>query len=49
VHSNQHFVGAITLANALKDMRAMTSLNLADNMLCGINKHGSGTYDASGK
>jgi hypothetical protein len=27
----------------------MTSLNLADNMLCGINKYGSGTYDASGK
>jgi hypothetical protein len=30
-------------------MGAMTSLNLADNMLCGINKYGSGTYDASGK
>jgi hypothetical protein len=28
---------------------AMTSLSLADNMLCGINKYGNGTYDASGK
>jgi hypothetical protein len=27
----------------------MMSLNLDDNMLCGINKYGSGTYDASGK
>jgi hypothetical protein len=37
------------IPNTFSDIRATKSLNLADNMLCGINKHGSGTYDASGK
>jgi hypothetical protein len=37
------------LAAGIRDNGAMTSLNLADNRLCGINKYGNGTYDASGK
>jgi hypothetical protein len=41
--------GVDAIVDAIPDMGAMTSLNLADNMICGINKYGNGTYDASGK
>jgi hypothetical protein len=41
-------VGVIAIANAIKDMRAMTSLNLASNCLCGIDEFGDGTFNASG-
>jgi hypothetical protein len=47
------YPGAITIANAIKDMRALTSLNLADNRLCGIWTNGygiqKGTFDSSGR
>jgi hypothetical protein len=36
------------LAIGIKDNRAMTSLNLAANCLCGINEYGGGVYDTSG-
>jgi hypothetical protein len=32
----------------LSDNRAMSSLNLAKNCLCGVDEDGDGTYDASG-
>jgi hypothetical protein len=40
--------GVVAIANAIPDMRAMTSLNLAWNCLCGIDEYGDGVYDASG-
>jgi hypothetical protein len=40
--------GIIALANAIPDMGAMTSLNLASNCLCGLDEYGDGAYDASG-
>jgi hypothetical protein len=40
--------GVAALADAMPGMRAMTSLNLASNQLCGLNRFGEGTYDASG-
>jgi hypothetical protein len=40
--------GVIALADAIPDMRAMTSLNLASNALCGLDKYGRGTFDATG-
>jgi hypothetical protein len=40
--------GPKAIARAIKDMGAMTSLNLASNNLCGINEFGDGVYDASG-
>ena len=36
------------LAGVIKNMGALSSLNLAENCLCGIDKYGRGTYDASG-
>jgi hypothetical protein len=39
---------AIMLVPEITDNGAMTSLNLASNHLCGLNKDGHGTYDASG-
>ena len=40
--------GAIALADAIKNNGALTSLNVSNNALCGLNKYGRGTYDASG-
>jgi hypothetical protein len=44
--------GVITLANVVPNMGALTSLNLADNRLCGnrTNEYGAlqGTFDLSG-
>jgi hypothetical protein len=40
--------GALVVANYLEGNRALLSLNLADNYLCGIDEYGSGTFDASG-
>jgi hypothetical protein len=39
---------AIMLAPEIADNGALSSLNLASNYLCGINKYGAGTFDASG-
>jgi hypothetical protein len=39
---------AMLIANDISDMRALSSLNLASNCLCGIDEHGRGTFDASG-
>jgi hypothetical protein len=41
--------GVIALANAIPDMGAMTSLNLASNCLCGLDEYGEGAYDDSGR
>jgi hypothetical protein len=41
-------IGIIALADAIKDMGALTSLNLAANRICGKNEYGEGVYDASG-
>jgi Ran GTPase-activating protein (RanGAP) involved in mRNA processing and transport len=40
--------GVVALADAIPDMGALSSLNLAANRLCGIDEYGRGTYDASG-
>jgi len=40
--------GVIAVANAIKNLGALTSLNLSSNLLCGMNQYGEGTYDASG-
>jgi hypothetical protein len=44
--------GIIALATAISDMRALLSLNISDNDLCGIhvypNGYRSGTYNAAG-
>jgi Ran GTPase-activating protein (RanGAP) involved in mRNA processing and transport len=40
--------GVTAVADAIKDMRALSSLNLAENCLCGIDKYENGTIDASG-
>jgi hypothetical protein len=40
--------GIIALADAIPGMRALTSLDISDNMLCGLYSDGSGTYDGSG-
>jgi hypothetical protein len=40
--------GGFQLAGAIKDMGALTLLNLAENCLCGIDEIGDGTIDASG-
>ena len=37
-----------TIADALRDNRALTSLNLNGNRLCGLDKYNQGTYDATG-
>jgi hypothetical protein len=37
------------LAPAISDMRALASLNLASKILCGLNEHGLGTFDAPGE
>jgi hypothetical protein len=39
---------AVFIANDISNMAALSSLNLAENSLCGLNKFGQGTYDASG-
>jgi hypothetical protein len=39
---------AVLIANDISDMRALSSLNLASNCLCGLNEYGVGTFDASG-
>jgi hypothetical protein len=36
------------LPDILSDNRAMTSLNLASNALCGVSEYGKGTFDATG-
>jgi hypothetical protein len=41
-------LGVTALANAVTDMRAMTSLNLASNALCGLDQYGRGIFDATG-
>jgi hypothetical protein len=43
-----HISGPAAIAAAIKDMGALSSLNLASNSICGITQHGFGTYDASG-
>jgi hypothetical protein len=40
--------GVSQLAGAIKVMGALSSLNLAENCLCGIDEMGDGTIDASG-
>jgi len=40
--------GAAALAPALAANGGLTSLNLSDNQLCGLNRHGRGTYTAEG-
>jgi hypothetical protein len=40
--------GVIALADAIPDMGALSSLNLAENSLCGLDKNGYGAFDASG-
>jgi hypothetical protein len=40
--------GVIALADAIPNMRALSSLNLAENLLCGLDKYGRGVFDASG-
>jgi Ran GTPase-activating protein (RanGAP) involved in mRNA processing and transport len=40
--------GIIAIANTIPGMRAMTSLNLASNALCGLDQYGRGTFDATG-
>jgi hypothetical protein len=40
--------GGSHLAGVIKDMGALSSLNLAENCLCGFDQFGRGTYDASG-
>ena len=40
--------GAEALAPALAANGALTSLNLGDNQLCGLDKYGDGTYSAEG-
>jgi hypothetical protein len=40
--------GIVALADAIPDMGALSSLNLASNWLCGLTKFGDGTFDASG-
>ena len=39
---------AVVLADELPVKGALTSLNVSNNALCGINEHGYGIYDASG-
>jgi hypothetical protein len=39
---------AVLIANDISDMGALSSLNLAENSLCGINEYFGGTFDASG-
>jgi hypothetical protein len=47
--NNLRPTGAAIIAEALKSGRTvLTSLNLSQNALCGINHFGNGTYDASG-
>ena len=38
----------VLVANEVKDNGALTSLNLSENELCGIDEDGYGEYDASG-
>ena len=40
--------GAIALADGIKNNWALTSLNLSNNALCGIDEDGDGDFDASG-
>jgi hypothetical protein len=40
--------GAIILASELPDKVALSSLNLASDCLCGFDKWGNGTFNASG-
>ena len=40
--------GAAALAPALAANGSLTSLNLGDNQLCGLDKYGDGTYSAEG-
>ena len=40
--------GAAALAPALAANGALTSLNLAGNLLCGLDEYGDGTYTAEG-
>jgi hypothetical protein len=39
---------AVLITNDISDTRALSSLNLASNCLCGLDKYGTGTFDASG-
>ena len=39
---------AAILANELPAKGALTSLNVSNNMLCGVDSYGFGTFDASG-
>ena len=38
----------LTPAPSIPAIRALTSLNVSKNALCGLDKRGRGTYDASG-
>ena len=40
--------GVIAVSDAIPTMGALTSLNVSNNQLCGLDKYGRGTYDASG-
>ena len=40
--------GALVIRRYLENNGALTSLNVSNNMLCGLNQDGLGTYDASG-
>ena len=39
---------AILIANDIRNNGAMTKLNISNNELCGIGKHGRGTFNPSG-
>jgi hypothetical protein len=39
---------AVLIANDISDMGALSSLNLAKNLLCGLDECGRGVFDASG-
>ena len=41
-------VGVIALADGIKNNGALTSLNVSNNALCGLDKYRRGTYDVSG-
>jgi Leucine-rich repeat (LRR) protein len=41
-------VGVVALADIIKDMGAMTRLDISGNMICGLYADGSGTYNGAG-
>ena len=47
-HKNTETIPCPTFADIHLAIRAMTSLNVSNNQLVGLNEYGHGTYDASG-